>query len=475
MNKRSILLIVYLFFFVFSCDFYSREETTIEKKEEVFPSELEVISTRFRPGEILKNEPDSVVIGYNEALEKVKITIANGHSSFPGFTVDLISEAKQIVIQSRDFFSGSNLIFKIEGENSSGKIFTKEVNVDLFQQKKVFAGRVASMQLDKDGKTVWMTALEPNRLYKINSEDLTIEQKIDLPFSPHDVHVSPYDGLVYLTNYDYPEIWVLEYHNLNVVHKIPIFKEPIPFDHPDHPYILPYSVAFSKSGIGLVSFLSDGMSGGKIRIIDASKDYQIRNFEENTERIFESEFVTYNHVVEYVRTSADGNSIFIIPSAGNGNVLHIFDPKTEKVKNEEAPWRVAKGINPFKFHYLKDMFFHLSFLHQYLRLESGETSNNAGFLWSRYIDGDFANGEKDTQVFYILHNRLMVRYDFSKMNYTAVRVNAEHFRKMISLPFDRSFLFAALNEDPNKQGVIQTELIKMPRGWFSQNPLDFRE
>ena len=181
---------------------------------------------------------------------------------------------------------GGSYPFTISVSDNDGYEITETINVPFYKSKLDFEGLMTDYLFINNDKEVLISAFLPSRLIRYSIEQDSILQTIDLSadLSPIVLSLNPYNSKVYMmgsdpdaqwrdTYVDRPDIYTYDLQT-NVVTKA-ITIQPDGNDHPQYPTNIPFKLAFTNTGVGVVLLKSNESSDYRWKIIDCTNGHSV--------------------------------------------------------------------------------------------------------------------------------------------------------------------------------------------------------
>lgn len=135
--------------------------------------------------------------------------------------------------------------------DSAGNISEGTQIVPFYDEKFEFDGTIKDFVTDDNSENLFVITEEPNQLIQINLQNKTIINKSELSARPFRVAYNNFNDLLYITCFYDARILVFDFNTGSEI-KTLVLKDDED-NHSSDPNNYPYSVAFAKNGIGLVS------------------------------------------------------------------------------------------------------------------------------------------------------------------------------------------------------------------------------
>lgn len=440
-----------------SCSTEEQLPETGDGTSKLDTAQLTMLEANFLPGDFYREHRDSIELIFNTPIQLINL---KGITHCPhDFNPVLTNNNTRLQFHMGCMQMGASGDYEVIVKDSAGNVLTERFNVGFYNDSFEFEGRLIILKYEEESNTIWLLTDMPNQLYNLDASALTVRKKIGLPFIPLNLHRSVYNNNLYILG-ETPIIHIYDPESLQKIQDIDIFQEPAPYDHPDYPAIIPYDIAFTKSGKGLVLFKADLNSANKVRIIDASSAHRIYNLPQNDVVLGPQ----YDFLAGGLQLSRDQNTIIVNELHGVSR-LHIFDPVTEYF-TEKMP--LLLGIAPqieLKRH--SDLMFNFQGYLQHLWYPDGSFSSVTEFPIRYFRDATFSYHENEPETVYMLFNYFFIKADFMTMEVKGYYAEGGG-TKVIAYPDGQHLLFY------NSHGCLGninngcSFLLRVPTHYFSR-------
>lgn len=213
---------------------------------------------------------DSVLVMFNKPVKIISL-----RSTWENCSTDihfqLVDSKRGVKFNYSCAQLGGKYPFTITVKDEDSLEFTQSFDAAFYESAAEFQGEVTHYEITADQKYCWVTTRNPNKLYCLDAQNLTIENEYILPFRPYIFTINPYNHHLYISSsegvdYYYDNrLYVYNQANGEIVKTI-ITEPGIPFIGGD----TPYSMRFLANGLGLLILSTQGSYIW--RFIDSAND-----------------------------------------------------------------------------------------------------------------------------------------------------------------------------------------------------------
>jgi hypothetical protein len=250
---------------------------------------IRLLQCKGKTGNILKGVKDSVLLLFNKPVN-IKIIKSTYEYCFDPTPIHYSRNNCAITFDYSCAELGGEYPFTIEVTDNESNSLRKDIMVPFYSARKRMDGYISDFVLINNDKELLVSAFAPNRIFRYSIEDDSILQSYDLSsiISPLKISYNPYDSKLYIMGAD-PDAAFSEYTTFNkpdVYTLDPVTGEinlaftvqPDQFDHPQSPAIIPYQLAFTGSGLGIILLKANGSDALRWKLIDCAKNDSIYNY-----------------------------------------------------------------------------------------------------------------------------------------------------------------------------------------------------
>lgn len=285
---------------------------------------------------------DSVYLLFNKPV-KVSSIYSNFQNCLTEIKYKMIKGNTGVMFTYSCAKLGGTYPFTIAVTDAGGNSFREEIQVSFFKSELKIEGYMTGYLFLNNDTELLISAFYPSRLIRYSIEKQSIIKTYDLSkhVAPISMTYNPYNAKVYIigsnpnatyrgTYTDRPDIFVLDLQTEEIISMI------VPADYSHHsgdPANIPRSLAFTKSGLGIILLRAVNSSGTYWKIIDSSKDNDIYNYPDHT--LSEADFNS-------VHLNYDETKIFLTQPNGSCD-YGIFDSNSEAM-SILRPTSVTRGL-----------------------------------------------------------------------------------------------------------------------------------
>lgn len=274
-------------------------------------SSLKITRTKGVGGNQLASDPNSkVIISFNRPISSVvRIDPLFRNCEGAPFSPTFNEDHTELSFTYSCGRLGSSYAFTIELIDTENNSHIENIEVAFYDKKLTINGLITDRFSIQDEDTEWIVTTAPARVYKFNMSAFEIEKEFALDASvsfEHQITLNPYNNLLYIASMGKLEIYDPESGKLIKNISLPAVENDSYSIH----YV--FSMAFNKSGMGILALRQTGSSGEKWVKIDSANDHLISIPEEYG--FDEGQF----HRVYSITASHDQKRLrFVVPDESN--------------------------------------------------------------------------------------------------------------------------------------------------------------
>ncbi|NEU09368.1 hypothetical protein GZH53_13670 [Flavihumibacter sp. R14] len=240
---------------------------------------------------------------------------------------------------------GGTYPFTITLTDEEGKTYIEKVSVPFYRSRLAVQGNIKDYLYIRDEKEVLIATILPATLVRYSIEQDSVLQIYDLSkkISPMKLSYNPYNSRVYIMGGDpgddwanapfsVPDIYTLNPASGQIVKEITLRSDQD--DHPQHPAIVPYDIAFTRSGMGMVLLRASGASIMRWKLVDSRNNHEVTEYPGTISGTNYFDGLYMNH---------DQSKLIITQTYIGSCDYGIFDGQTQKVSLLRTPTCTRSG------------------------------------------------------------------------------------------------------------------------------------
>jgi hypothetical protein len=295
-------------------------------------SQIELLSFEGRMGNDETGVKDSVHLQFNKPVKELSIQSLNqGCLTSMNYSIDKKNGATFSYSCAN---LGGDYPFVVTATDEKGNKTIKSIMVKFFKYRSTITGYITDYIFLNDEKEVLIATFLPATLIRYSIEKGEILETIDLSKTivPVKLSYSPYDNKVYFMGTSVTKTGINDAHptesdvyTFNPKTSAIAKAISIPSDPADGPYQVnvPYNIAFTKSGHGMILLKSNQSSAIRWKLIDATKQNQITSYPQS---LADSEYF------DNLQLNYDQTKILITQTYTGSCNYGVYDGYTQKVK-----------------------------------------------------------------------------------------------------------------------------------------------
>lgn len=237
-------------------------------------SSLKIIQTKGVGGNQLASDPNSkVVISFNRPISSVvRIEPLFRNCQGAPFSPTFNEDHTELSFTYSCGRLGSNYAFTLELIDTENNTHIENIEAAFYDKKLAIDGLITNRFSVQDKDIEWIVTTAPARVYKFNMLAFEIEKEFALDATvsfEHQITINPYNNLLYIASMGKLEIYDPESGKLvKTVGLLEVENDP-------YSIYYVYSMAFNKSGMGILALRQTGSSGERWVKIDSANDHLI--------------------------------------------------------------------------------------------------------------------------------------------------------------------------------------------------------
>lgn len=298
---------------------------------------------------------------------------------------------------------GGNYPFTVSVFDDDDNSFSVEMDIPFYKSKFDFSGFMTDFLLINDEKDLLISTFSPSKLIRYSLESDSIIQTVSLSqyLSPIEMVYNPFNDKVYmmgskpeasfrLTSMDRPDIFTFDLQTGEILKAITIESDE--YDHPESPANIPYNMAFTKSGRGIILLKANGSSALRWKLIDCANNDSIYMYPFDVADL--GDFTDFNNIY----MNYDQTKLYLTKPYGSCD-YGIFDAATQHISILEPSSRTnGHSITP---HRKSDRFYARQLYDQFI-MDLDGTLSQISYLDSRHHgQADFSYRKQDVDIIYL--------------------------------------------------------------------------
>lgn len=356
---------------------------------------------------------------------------------------------------------GGTYPFEVDVVDDEGHKLAATFDVEFYQKQVRIDGFITSYFVEEENGLYWLSTTNPNSILALSMTDLSIVRKIDLDILPSKIRLNPFNGKMYILNFNRDtNIYVLDMSSGQIVKIIP--NLPLEDDHPQYPAIYPTDIDFLSDGYGVVVLKAEGATMFRWKIIDSSNDDEMFIRPQQNDGINATRFNFTG-----LTSNFDKSKIFLMNVGVNADV-GVLDQQTKEI-TITRPLEGSTRILSIKANRLNSSLFLAHSWHQYIAQDiPGPISK---FLFRFYYSdwsNDFDYYSSNGKMIYYLGSGEIALFDFNSQQVLSW-YDALYDMKGLTATTDGNHLIAYIHESSTDQSKSSSLMYQFStqsiRGW----------
>ena len=237
-------------------------------------STLKIVQTKGLGGDQLASDPNSkVTVSFNHPISSVvRIEPLFRNCQGGPFSPTFNEDRTELTFTYSCGRLGSSYAFTLEFIDMENNSHIENIEVAFYDKKLALNGLITNRFFVPNDDKEWIVTTNPARVYKFDMSAFKIEKEFALDATisfEHQITLNPYNNLLYIASMGKLEVYNPESGKLIKNISLPAVENDAYSTH----YV--YSMAFNKSGMGILALRQTGSSGEKWVKIDSANDHLI--------------------------------------------------------------------------------------------------------------------------------------------------------------------------------------------------------